>query len=285
MSNLSFKTADVAGLRLFYREAGDPSKPTIVLLHGFPSSSYQFHDLIPLLANRFHVIAPDYPGMGYSEAPDPIILRPTFDDLTGVIDSFIVQRAPGPVIFYMHDIGGPIGMRIATAHPERIAGLIFQNFTIAVEGWNPERLKVYERLGGPETPENLAETEQLATVERDMFLHKRGAHQPEALNPDNWAIDAYAFSIAANRAFMSRLLMNLATNIPHYRQWNAYLMDRKPKALIVWGRNDPLFVPVAAELIKRALPAAELRYFDGGHFVLDEYSDAIAEAIIGTFSR
>jgi pimeloyl-ACP methyl ester carboxylesterase len=285
MANLSFKTTDVAGAKVFYREAGDPSKPTIVLLHGFPSSSYQFHDLIPLLANRFHVIAPDYPGMGYSEPPDPSVLRPTFDDVTRVIDAFIAQRAPGPVIFYMHDIGGPIGMRIATAHPERIAGLIFQNFTIAVEGWNPDRLKVYERLGGPETPENLAETEQLATVERDMFLHKRGAHQPDALNPDNWAIDAYAFSIVANRAFMSRLLMNLATNIPHYPEWNAYLKDRKPKALIVWGRNAPLFVPAAAEFIRQALPAAELRYFDGGHFVLDEYSDAIGEAIIGTFSR
>jgi pimeloyl-ACP methyl ester carboxylesterase len=143
-----FKTADVAGLGLFYREAGDPSKPTIVLLHGFPSSSYQFHDLIPLLADRFRVSAPDYPGMGYSEASDPTVLRPTFDDVAIAIDAFIAQCAPGPVILYMHDIGGPIGMRIATAHPERLCG--------------------------PETPENLAETEQLTTVERDMFLHKRG---------------------------------------------------------------------------------------------------------------
>ena len=280
-----FKTAEVAGVKIFYREAGDPSKPTIVLLHGFPSSSYQFHDLIPLLADRFHVIAPDYPGMGYSEAQDPTVLRPTFDDVTRAIGAFIEQRAPGPHIFYMHDIGGPIGMRIATAHPERIAGLIFQNFTISVEGWNPERLKVYERLGGPETPENLAETQQLATVERDMFLHKRGARQPDALNPDNWAIDAYAFSIAANRVFMSRLLMNLATNIQLYPEWTAYLKERKPKALILWGRNDPLFTPAAPEFVKQILPAAELRYFDGGHFVLDEYADAMAEAIIETFSR
>jgi pimeloyl-ACP methyl ester carboxylesterase len=281
---MNFKTTDVAGVKIFYREAGDPSRPTIVLLHGFPSSSYQFHDLIPLLADRFHVIAPDYPGMGYSEAPDPTVLRPNFDDVTMVIDAFIAQKAPGPVVFYMHDIGGPIGLRIATAHPERIAGLVFQNFTIAVEGWNPERLKVYERLGGPETPENLAETEQLTTVERDMFLHKRGARQPDALNPDNWAIDAYAFSIAANRDFMSRLLMNLATNIEHYAEWNAYLKDRQPKSLIVWGRNDPLFVPAAAEFVKQVVPTAKLCYFDGGHFVLDEYADAIAEAIIETFS-
>ena len=162
--------------------------------------------------------------------------------------------------------------------------MIFQNFTTSVDGWNPERLKVYERLGGPETPEKPAETEQFATVERDMFLHKKGARQPDALNPDNWAIDAYAFSIAANRVFMSRLFMNLTTNIQHYPEWNAYLKDRQPKTLIVWGRNDPLILPAAAEFVKQAVPTAEVHYFDGGHFVLDEYTDAIAEAIIETFS-
>jgi pimeloyl-ACP methyl ester carboxylesterase len=282
---MDFKTADVAGLRLFYREAGDPSKPTIVLLHGFPTSSYQFHDLIPRLADRFHVIAPDYPGMGFSEAPAPAVLRPTFDDVARAIDAFIARFASGPLILYLHDIGGPIGMRIATAHPERIAGLIFQNFTISVEGWSPDRLKVYERLGGPETPETLAETEQFATVERGMFLHKKGARRPDALNPDNWAMDAYAFSIEANRVFMSRLFMNITTNIPHYPEWTAYLKDRQPKALIVWGRNDPLILPAAAEFVKQVLPAADLRYFDGGHFVLDENADGVAEAIIETFSR
>jgi pimeloyl-ACP methyl ester carboxylesterase len=280
-----FKTADVAGLRVFYREAGDPSKPTIVLLHGFPSSSAQFHDLIPRLADRFHVMAPDYPGMGYSEAPIPTLLQPTFDDVARVIEGFIAQFASRPLILYLHDIGGPIGMRIAMAHPERIAGLIFQNFTVAVEGWNPERLEVYKRLGGPETQEKLAETEQFATVERSMFLHKKGARQPDALNPDNWAIDAYAFSIAASRVFMSRLFMNLATNIQLYPEWTAYLKQRQPKTLIVWGRNDPLILPAAAEVVKRVVPAADLRFFDGGHFVLDEYADAIAEAIIETFSR
>jgi pimeloyl-ACP methyl ester carboxylesterase len=282
---MNFKTADVAGLRIFYREAGDSSRQNIILLHGFPSSSFSFHGLIPRLADQFRVIAPDYPGMGYSEAPAPTALRPTFDDMTNAIEAFIAQCTPGPVILYMHDIGGPIGMRIATAHPERIAGLIFQNFTIAVEGWNPERLKVYERLGGPETPEILVEIEQFATVDRDMFLHKRGARQPDALNPDNWAIDAYAFSIAANRAFMSRLFMNLTTNIQHYPRWAAYLRERQPKTLIVWGRNDPLILPAAAEVVKQVVPAADLRYFDGGHFVLDEYADAIAETIIETFSR
>jgi pimeloyl-ACP methyl ester carboxylesterase len=202
-----------------------------------------------------------------------------------VIDAFIAQRAPGPLILYLHDIGGPIGMRIAMAHPERIAGLILQNFTTSVEGWNPERLKVYERLAGAETTEKLAEIEQFATVERSMFLHKKGARQPDALNPDNWAMDAYAFSIEEKRAFMSRLLMNLATNIPHYPEWNAYLKERQPKTLIVWGRNDPLIWPAAAEFVKKLVPTVDLRYFDGGHFVLDEYADTIAEAIIERFSQ
>ena len=206
------KTADVMGLKVFYREAGDPSHPTIVLLHGFPSSSHEFHDLIPLLAGRFHVIAPDYPGMGYSDAPAPTLLRPTFDDVGRVIDAFLARHTTGPVILYLYDIGGAIGLRIAMARPERIAGLIFQNVTITQEGWNPERLKFYEWVGGPETPEKLAAAEKLATESRDKFLHQTGAREPDALNPDNWAIDAHAFSIPESRTFMSRLLMNGRSN-------------------------------------------------------------------------
>jgi len=140
--------------------------------------------------------------MGYSKAPARTVVRPTFDDVAMVIDTYIAQRASGPRILYLHDIGGPIGLRIATAHPEQIAGLIWQNFTISVEGWSPERLKVFERLGGPETSEKLVETEQFATVDCDRHLHQTGVRQPDALIPDNWEIDAYAFSIAANRVFL-----------------------------------------------------------------------------------
>lgn len=283
-SSMDFKTADVAGLRIFYREAGEPSNPTIVLLHGFPSSSYSFHNLIPRLSDRFHVIAPDYPGMGFSDVPAPTVLRPTFDDVAVAIEAFITKCAPGSVILYMTDFGGPIGMRIAMTHPERITGLIFQNTTISLEGWNPARLEVYERIGSPETPEKLAEAEQMATVDRDKFLHQTGALRPDALDPSDWAIDAYTFSIPANRVFMARLLMNLADNVQHYPKWNAYLKNRQPKTLVVWGRNDPLLVSAAAESVKRVVPTAEVHYFDGGHFVLDEYADAIADAIIKTFS-
>jgi len=282
---MKFKIAEIAGLELFYREAGHSSKPTLLLLHGFPTSSYQFHDLMPRLADRFHVIAPDYPGMGFSEVPPPLVARPTFDDVTRLIEAFIERYVPGPFVLYLHDIGGPIGMRVATTRPDRIAGLIFQNFTMSVNGWNADRLKLYEQLGGHETPEKLAQAEGFATVERSMFLHKTGARQPEAVNPDNWAMDAYAFSIAASRTFMARLFLNLTTNIQHYSEWAAYLKERQPKTLIVWGRNDPIIRPPAAEFVKSVVPAADLRYFDGGHFVLDEYVDAIADAIVETFSE
>jgi pimeloyl-ACP methyl ester carboxylesterase len=281
----SYNTANVAGVSVFYREAGDPSQPTIVLLHGFPSSSYQFHDLIPPLADRFHVIAPDYPGMGYSDVPAPAVMRPTFDDIAMAIGAFIAQHAPTPVILYMHDIGSPIGMRIATAHPEWVAGLIFQNASIfSPKAWASASLQFYERVGGPETPEKLAEAEQRATTPRDMFLHQTGARRPDALNPDNWAIDAYAFSIEAKRLFMSRLLLNMESNFARYPEWDAYLKDRQPKTLVLWGQNDPLFTPAATEAFKQAVPTADLRFFDGGHFVLDEYTNEIADAIVETFS-
>ena len=276
--------ATISGVNIFYREAGDASKPTIVLLHGFPSSSHEFRELIPLLADRFHLIAPDYPGMGYSEAPDPAVLRPTFDDVAKVFDAFITQHASGQLILYLYDIGGSIGLRIAMAHPERIAGLIIQNVTITQDGWNPERLKFYEWVGGPETPEKLAAAEKLASEARDKWLHQTGARQPDTLNPDAWAIDAHAFSIPESRTFMSRLLMNMSANFPQYPRWAAYLKERQPKTLILWGRNDPFFTPAATEALMQALPAADLRFFDGGHFVLDEYAYPIAQAIVEKFS-
>jgi pimeloyl-ACP methyl ester carboxylesterase len=284
-AQMKFNIVEVSGLKMFYREAGDSSKPTLLLLHGFPTSSYQFHDLMSQLADRFHVIAPDYPGMGFSEVPAPQVARPTFDDMTRLVDAFIEHYVPGPLLLYLHDIGGPIGMRIAASRPDRIAGLIFQNFTMSVNGWNADRLKLYEQLGGPETPEKLVQAEGFATVERSMFLHKTGARQPEALNPDHWAMDAYAFSIPASRTFMARLFLNLTTNIQHYPEWAAYLKEWQPKTLIVWGRNDPIIRPPAAEFVKSVVPAADLRFFDGGHFVLDEYVDAIADAIVDTFSE
>lgn len=284
-AEVAFRTADVLGVKVFYREAGDPSRPAIVLLHGFPSSSHQFRDLIPLLASRFHVLAPDYPGMGYSEAPAPDVLKPTFADVTAIIDTFIGQRTTGPVILYLYDIGASIGLRIATAHLKKSAGLIFQNATISRDGWAPAALAFYERIGGPETPAKLEEASQRLTMERDVFLHRTGARQPDALNPDSWAIDAYAFSSGAKRLFMSRLLMNMGANFPLYPEWAAWLQEHQPQTLILWGQNDPFFTPAAPDAVKQAVLSAALHTFDAGHFPLDEFAGPMAALIIETFAQ
>jgi pimeloyl-ACP methyl ester carboxylesterase len=281
---VSYHYATVDGLKLFYREAGDTSKPTIILLHGFPSSSFEFHELIPLLAERFHVLAPDYPGMGYSQVPASGMLAPSFDNLAKVLDDFLVQRQQSHVIPYMHDFGGPVGMRLAATHPDLINGLVFQNTTITLSGYSPARLKVFERIGGQPTPEKLAEAETSASEERDRFLHQTGARDAEALDPDDWAVDAYAFGIPANRRYMARILTDIMSNVAHYAQWGAYLKSKQPKTLIVWGENDPVFSPLAAEDIKADVPAADLHYYDGGHFMLDEFSRDAAAEIVKTFA-
>jgi pimeloyl-ACP methyl ester carboxylesterase len=169
------------------------------------------------------------------------------------------------------------------SHPECIAGLIFQNTTLSVEGWKADHLQHYERISGPETPEKVADAEQLITVERDMVLHRSGARWPDDLDPTDWAVDSYVFSQPEKRLFMARLVMQLSSNVPLYPAWNAYLRKQQPKGLIVWGRNDTIMEPVGAENIKRELPQADLRFFGGGHFVLDENSEAVAQAIKETF--
>jgi pimeloyl-ACP methyl ester carboxylesterase len=284
-TSIAYKYATVDGLKLFYREAGDASKPTIVLLHGFPSSSFEFHDLIPRLGERFHVIAPDYPGMGYSQTPAPDGLAPSFDNLAMVIDHLLVRLGQPHVILYMHDFGGPVGMRLATSHPALISGLVFQNTTITLSGYNPARLRVFERIGGKETPEKLEEAEKSASEQRDIFLHQTGARGASALDPDDWGADAYAFGFPDSRQYMSRLLMDIVSNTEHYDEWKAYLRSEQPKTLIVWGENDPVFLSTAAEDIKADVPAAKLYYYDGGHFVLDEFSKEVAARIVRSFSR
>jgi pimeloyl-ACP methyl ester carboxylesterase len=167
---VSSKYATVDGIKLFYREAGDVSKPTIVLLHGFPSSSFEFRVLIPLLSERFHDLAPDYPGMGYSQVPGHGDIAPNFDNLAVVVGHLLVQLGQSHVILYMHDFGGPVGMWLAVSHPDLVVGMVFQNTTISLSGYNAARFKVFERISGVETPEKLAEAEESASEKRDIHV-------------------------------------------------------------------------------------------------------------------
>jgi pimeloyl-ACP methyl ester carboxylesterase len=280
-----YRYATVDGIKIFYREAGDPHAPTIVLLHGFPSSSFMFRDLIPLLAGRFHLVAPDYPGMGYSEAPPASQFTPTFDNLAVVVDDFVTQMHLTRYILYMQDFGGPVGMRLAMKHPERVAGLVIQNSPVSLGGWDPARLKAVQALAGPVTPEKRAAVEARVVEATAITLHQAGAAHPERLNPDSWADDAFALSDPEKRRIMTDLQLDIPTNLNAYPAWQDYIRARKPRTLVVWGRNDPLFGAAGAEAVKTLNPAAEVHLYDTGHFALNEDSADIAAEIRRFFAH
>lgn len=281
---VSYHTLQIDGAKLFYREAGDPAKPTMLLLHGFPSSSHMFRDLMPQLAPSFHVLAPDYPGMGYSEAPADQRGAATFDSIAASIEHFLDQVGRGPAILYMQDFGGPVGMRLAVKHPERIAGLIFQNTPISLDGWAPARLAAVQAGAVAPMPARRAAAEQRVTLATAQFLYRQGARHPEALNPDAWANDAYALNIDANRRVMTDLQVDIAANLALYPAWQAYLRSSQPRTLVLWGSGDPLFVAAGAEAVRRAVPAADIHYYPTGHFALEEDGDEIARRILAFFA-
>jgi pimeloyl-ACP methyl ester carboxylesterase len=282
--DVSYHTLQVDGASLFYREAGDPARPTIVLLHGFPSSSHMFRDLIGPLAQQFHVLAPDYPGMGYSDAPAEEKGPVTFDTVAASIDTFIAQASHGPVILYMQDFGGPVGMRVALKHPGQIAGLVFQNTPISLDGWAPARLEAVQAGALAPLSARRAAAAERVTLATAQYLYKQGARHPEALNPDAWANDGYALNIAADRRVMTDLQMDIVNNLSLYSSWQAYLRARQPTTLVVWGTGDPVFAPAGAEAVRRAVPGAEVHYYATGHFALEEDGPDIARRILARFA-
>jgi pimeloyl-ACP methyl ester carboxylesterase len=280
---VSYHTTSVGGIRIFYRQAGDPDKPTILLLHGFPTSSHMFRDLMPRLASDFFVLAPDYPGMGYSEAPTRDRFAPTDDSLADVIEKFARQLAPRPFIIYMQDLGGPVGMRLATRHPDWIGGLIFQNTPISTADWEPTRLKSIQPDDGPVTAVQQAAAESRVSLDTARFLYQHGARSPDALNPDAWTTDAYALNQPENRRIMVGYLLDGRSNLRLYPAWHEYLRHSHPRTLVVWGRNDPIFLEIGASDIKHEVPAADVHLYDTGHFALEEDSEDIARQIKNWF--
>ncbi|NYE59428.1 pimeloyl-ACP methyl ester carboxylesterase [Duganella sp. 1224] len=268
---------------VFYREAGDPALPPMVLLHGFPSSSHMFRELMPALAGRFHVLAPDYPGMGHSAAPPEARGPATFDGLADTIERFVAQTSRGKVILYMQDFGGPVGMRLAVRHPDWIAGLIFQNTPISLDGWAPERLAAVQAGAMAAAGARRAAAAQRVTLATAQFLYRQGARHPAQLNPDAWVNDAYALSIDADRRVMTDLQVDIPNNLPLYAGWQAYLKAAQPPALVVWGDGDPLFAPAGADAVRRWLPAAEVVHYATGHFALEEEGADIARRILARF--
>lgn len=278
------RTANIDGVNIFYRESGadrrDPGEPVIVLLHGFPTSSHMFRDFIPLLGDEYHVIAPDYPGYGLSDAPPAESFEYTFDNIAGLVEKLLDRVGADRWVLYMQDYGAPVGFRLATKHPERVAGLIIQNGNAYEEGlpdafWGPWKPYWKDRT-------NQAGIQYLAgllTLEATKWQFQNGARRPDAISPDNWLVTQPLLERPGNGLVQLELAFDYGSNPPRYPAWQAYLRTHQPPTIITWGRNDEIFPTSGALPYLRDLPDAELHLLDTGHFALEEDHARIAHLV------
>jgi pimeloyl-ACP methyl ester carboxylesterase len=278
------KTIEVGGLQIFYREAGPKHAPTILLLHGFPTSSQMFRNLIPALADRFHVVAPDYPGFGNSSMPRVDDFKYTFDSLAEVMNRFVERLGLTKYSLYVMDYGAPVGYRLATRHPDRIQGLIVQNGNAYEEGlrefWQPFRAYWQER-----TEANAAALRKFLVLEATKWQYTHGVRNPEAISPDIWLVDQYLLDRPGNQEIQLELFYDYRSNLPLYPKWQAYFRQHQPPTLVVWGKNDPIFPAEGAHPYKRDLKNIEFHLLDTGHFALEEEGPRVAELIRRFFER
>jgi len=268
----------VGGVSVFYREAGPKDAATIVLLHGFPSSSREFDTLIPLLATRYHLIAPDFPGFGQSDAPSSSLYAYTFDHLAKTTNDLLQQLKINKSVFYLHDYGGPVGFRIILAQPERVLALIIQNANAYKEGLGTKWAGIAQYWADPKTHSQVFDAfVSLAATEQ---RHTLGTSHPERYNPDTWTDEYVHLSKPGQREIQADLLYDYRTNVASYPAWQAWMREHKPPTLVVWGRNDPSFIAAGGEAYKRDLPDAEIHLLDAGHFALDEKNDEIARLVL-----
>jgi pimeloyl-ACP methyl ester carboxylesterase len=273
------KTTTVDGLSVFYREAGEPRNPKLVLLGGFPASSHQFRNLIPALADRFHIIAPDYPGFGNTDMPDPATFAYTFDRLSDAVEGLLLKTGFTRFGLFMQDYGGPVGFRILSRHPEWMEWLILQNTNAYEEGfttaWDAIRHALWKRRA-PETETPLLPFLELEGIKL-VYLH--GHKRPELISPDNWNMDFRFMERPHARRVQLDLFYDYRTNVALYPAWQAFLRQRQPKTLIFWGQNDIFFTREGGEAYLRDLPNAELHRLDSGHFAIEDCLDEIVAGI------
>jgi pimeloyl-ACP methyl ester carboxylesterase len=278
MTAINYRTAEVDALKIFYREAGRPDAQTLLLLHGFPSAGHMFRDLIPLLADRFYLVAPDLPGFGQSDMPFRENFKYTFDNLANAIDRFTEVIGLGRFAVYIFDYGAPVGLRIAAKHPERITAIISQNGNAYEEGlsagWNP--IQAYWR---DPTEANRDALRSFLTPETTLFQYTHGVADPSLVSPDGRSLDDYYLARPGAHEAQLDLFLDYASNVALYPQFQAYFRKNKPPLLAVWGKNDPFFLPAGAEAFKRDIPGAEVRFLDTGHFALETHAAEIAAAI------
>lgn len=277
-TTVKYRTVKIDGLDIFYREAGDRTKPTILLLHGFPSSSHMFRDLIPKLSDKFHVIAPDYPGFGYSSAPSVSDYDYTFDNLSSVVEKFVNTVGLKRFAIYVQDYGAPVGFRIAVRNPERISAIITQNGNAYNEGlegfWNPIR-NYWEKP----SEENATKLREFLKLEATKWQYTHGTRNPANVSPDSYNFDQFLLDRPGNKDIQLKLFYDYRSNPPLYPEWQAYFRKHQPPTLVVWGKNDQTFVAAGAEAYKRDLKNIDFHLLDTGHFALEEDSEVIAEHI------
>lgn len=275
---VSYRTANVDGVEVFYREAGLKDAPVLLLLHGFPTSSHMFRNLIPQLADKYHVIAPDYPGFGQSGMPDRSKFAYTFDNYAQVVDTLIRQLGVNRYALYVMDYGAPVGFRLASKNPERVTALIVQNGNAYNEGieqfWDP--IKAYWRTGGSTEREALR---WQTSVKATKWQYTNGVKDASLVSPDTWTVDQAFLDRPGNAEIQLDLFYDYRTNIPLYPQWQAYFLEHKPPTLVVWGKNDEIFVEAGAVPYQRDLPNAQVHLLDTGHFALETHGPEIAKLI------
>ena len=278
MNTIHYRTAEANGLKIFYREAGDVDKPKLLLLHGFPSSGHMFRDLIPLLADRHHIIAPDLPGFGRSDMPSRSDFNYTFDNIAGVIDRFTEVVGFDRFALYVFDYGAPTGFRIATKHPDRITAIITQNgnaYEVGLsDGWNPIRA-YWENPSEP----NRKALRAFLTPEATRWQYTHGVPDETDISPDGTALDNFYLARPGADEVQLDLFGDYKSNVALYPVFQNYFRKHQPKVLAVWGKNDPFFLPPGAEAFKRDIPNADVRFFDTGHFALETHAQPIAAAI------
>ena len=274
----TYHYAIVDGSKVFYREAGPKTAPAILLLHGFPTSSHMFRDLIPALADRYHVVAPDLPGFGFSDAPDRKRFRYTFENLAKVIDRFTQTIGLERYAIYVFDYGAPVGLRLALAHPERITAIISQNGNAYEEGlsqgWNP-----IQKYWKEPTEANRAALREFLKPEATRSQYLYGVQDETLVAPEAYELDSALLVRPGNDEIQLDLFLDYASNVALYPKFQEYFRTKRPPLLAVWGKSDPFFLPPGAEAFKRDNPNAEVHFFETGHFALETHAHEIATAI------
>jgi pimeloyl-ACP methyl ester carboxylesterase len=273
-----YRNATVNENKVFYREAGSKASPTILLLHGFPTSSHMFRNLIPALEDRYHLVAPDLPGFGFSDAPDGKRFRYSFENLARVIDGFTQATGLDQYSIYVFDYGAPVGLRLALSHPDRITAIISQNGNAYEEGlslgWNP-----IQKYWKEPTAENRAALREFLTPEATKSQYLYGVEDKTLIAPEAHALDSALLARPGNDEIQLDLFLDYASNVALYPGFQEYFRTKRPPLLAVWGRNDPFFLPAGAEAFKRDNPTAEVHFYDTGHFALETHTQEIANAI------